>query len=278
MKKLTKKKIMREFKMDEISSVDNPAQKGARMTIMKRDAEETGETLPDNETKEKTKMTAKTVEELTAEIAKVAKALEDEKAKVAKADAIAKMNDAEKAHFNKMDETAKTTWLSKTETDRTKIMTDLAKADETLVVGGETISKRAVGDVQFAMFKRLSDAETRIAKAEEAAALATFEKRASVEFANLPGTDVEKAVILKAVSGLDEAVAKNIETLLKAANDANKAAFEKKGVNKGLAEDSPEGKLEKAAKEFRKADPKLTEAQAYVKALEANPELYNEAN
>lgn len=275
MKKLTKKRIMREFRMDEISSVDNPAQKGARMAIMKRD-EETGEKTPDNETKEKKKMTvAKTVEELNAEMTALAKSLEDEKAKVAKADAIAKMNDAEKAHFGKMDEAAKTAWLAKSETERAKVLSDLAKNDETLVVEGATISKREVGDANFAVFKRLADAETRIAKAEKATAFAKFEKRAADEFAYLPGTDVEKAEILEAISGLEEKVVKNLETLLKAANDANADAFKKNGTKSGKIEKSGEDALDAATKEIMKRD-KVTEAVAMVKALEENPALYSE--
>ena len=41
----TKKRIMREFRIDEISAVDKPAQKGARMTIMKRDDTATVEAI-----------------------------------------------------------------------------------------------------------------------------------------------------------------------------------------------------------------------------------------
>ena len=32
-----RKRIMREFRIDEISGVDNPAQEGARVAVMKRD-------------------------------------------------------------------------------------------------------------------------------------------------------------------------------------------------------------------------------------------------
>ena len=39
------RKILREFKIDEISGVDNPAQEGARMVIMKRADGKTPEAL-----------------------------------------------------------------------------------------------------------------------------------------------------------------------------------------------------------------------------------------
>lgn len=44
MAKAATKRIMREFKLDEISAVTAPAQKGARMVIMKRDGEPQGPT------------------------------------------------------------------------------------------------------------------------------------------------------------------------------------------------------------------------------------------
>jgi hypothetical protein len=58
------KRIMREFALDEISAVNHPAQKGARMTIMKRDGEERTSGAVDHT------MTAEKAAELNADIMK----------------------------------------------------------------------------------------------------------------------------------------------------------------------------------------------------------------
>lgn len=371
------KKIMREFRIDEISVVDRPAQKGAKMTIMKRQdpaldtiakyygeaqqgkdfktlldenenrkkiweareeiyplidalttsvnsilADETvqdkmsrveqnvsdflvalRDKLPDVE-EELTKFfedlnaeylgnvnkqrennmpdNTKTVEELTATLADVTKSLEEmteklEKAEAARVEAetMAKMSDDERAYIAKMSDKDKADLMAMSEADRKKKMDGMKKNDETVTVEGKVIAKSAVGDETFALYKRMADAEARIAKAEEKAEMAAFEKRAADEYANLPGTDAEKAAILKAVASLGDEVAGNIETILKAANEANAEAFKTIGKNGSADDNSAEAKLEKRAKEIAKAE-NISEAKAYVKALEENPELYGE--
>jgi len=276
-----KKKILRNFVLTEISGVDRPAQPTAKMTIMKR-----ADILGDNQQDHKeTNMAvvAKTVEELSADIEKMTetvneltKKLADAEVAKAEVELLAKMSDEEKTYFAKMDDKAKADWAKASEKDKKKTMDDLKKNDETIVVGAETISKSVVGAAQFEVFKRLADAEARIAKAEQAAEIATLEKRAAEEFANLPGTDSEKALLLKALSTVDKSVAEYAESVFKAANEANSFAFQTVGVKKALDENDPETKLEKRAEEIRKADTRLTKEQALVKAYEENPELVAE--
>lgn len=273
------KRIMREFRIDEISSVDRPAQKGAKMTIMKREAENLDINKEDNMTNK----VEKTVEELSADLANVTKSRDETKAALEKAEKLAGMSDAEKTYLEKMcaDDKAKKEFMDMSSDERKAKMTAAKKNDETVVISGQTISKSEVGEGAFAIMKAQAEAiastEARIAKAEKAAAFAQFTKRAADELGNLPGTDVEKAEILEAVAALDDKIAKRLDAILKAANDAQKEAFEKKGVNKSVSEDSAEGKLEKRAKEIAK-DEKISFEKAYVKALDENPALYAEIN
>lgn len=267
------KKIMREFIMEEISSVDRPAQKGARMTIMKRD-----NVTPDNINKQKdNNMSEKTLEEVTKNLETLNKALEDTKAELAKANILAAMSDEEKAAMLKMDDKAKTDWLAMSSEDRKKKLAETKKNDEVIELHGQTISKRDVGDALFSVMKSQAEeirkANERLEAAEKATAFAKFEKRASEELKNLPGTSAEKANILAFVSKADADVLKNIEAVLKAANSALDPAFNVIGKKNTVEEGSNEDKLNKYAAEFRKADPKLTEHQALDKAYRAYPEL-----
>jgi len=165
--------------------------------------------------------------------------------------------------------------------EKKKKEAEMKKNDETIEVSGQTISKSAVGDATFAVFKSqaesIAKAEERIAKAEEAAELALLEKRAATEFAHVPGTAADHAKVLKAIKAMPEDVAKQVEAIMKVAEETNAKAFETVGVSKVSAEvRSAEEKLEKVAEEIRKSAPTMTKEQAIVKAYEMNPELVKE--
>ena len=127
-----------------------------------------------------------------------------------------------------------------------------------------------------AQAEQIAKAEERIAKAEEAAEMARLEKRATEEFKHIPGTATDIAKMLKAIGGMDEAVAKSFEAIMKVADEKNAEAFKVHGISKGAVEGSAEDKLEKRAEEIRKSAPTLTKEQALVKAYEENPELVAE--
>lgn len=155
--------------------------------------------------------------------------------------------------------------------------------DETLTVSGQTISKSAVGDESFAIFKALNSqlaksqkeiekSQERIKKAEDEAELAKLMKRADDEFSFLPGTTEERAHMLKAIKDMPEAVQKSFETTLVTANKIAKSAFDTVGVNRT--------ELEKSAKTF---EAKVTEiakrdniprSEAMQKARVEDPESF----
>lgn len=161
----------------------------------------------------------------------------------------------------------------KAEEDKKKKKEEMQKNDETVVVAGQTIAKSAVGDASFAIFKaqaeQIAKAEERIAKAEEAAELARLEKRAADEFAHLPGTEAEKASLLKFL-GSDAEKGKAVEAMLKALDAKNAEAFKTVGVTK-----SAEGSEAVDAKvnEIAKRD-NISVAKAMEKAVTEAPELF----
>lgn len=264
------KKILHKIKIEEISFVDRPAQKAAKMTIMKRQ-------------KENDEMTKEEAEALTKSLEDLKKQFEESEAKVAKAEAdlktsqaIAKMSDEEKTFVAKMSDKDKEAFMDMKDEDKKKKMKDVKKVDETLSLDGSEIRKSEVGDAQFAIFKRLIDKqasdEKRIAKAEKATAFAKFEKRASDDFKNLPG---ELAKALEGIATLDEEIIKTIEAIFKSANDMNTEAFKTIGKQTGDIENTPKGKIEKFADDIMKRD-SISKAAAIAKAWEENPKLYDE--
>lgn len=199
-------------------------------------------------------------EDLTKKLAEVEKALAEKTAELEKANmSLAEMKAAE---------------------EKKKKMDEMKKNDETVSVAGTVVSKSAVGEEQFAVFKAMAAENEKlaadIAKARDEAEMAQLEKRAAAEFAHLPGTVAEHAAILKAVKAMPEAVAKSFEAIMKSADEAAAKSFQTIGKNFAPAAGSAEERLEKAAEDIRKASPLLTKEQAIVKAYELNPELVKE--
>lgn len=150
---------------------------------------------------------------------------------------------------------------------------ELKKSDETVEIAGQTIRKSAVGAETFAVMKsqaeEIKKANERISKAEEAAEMAKLEKRASEEFAFIPGTDAEKASLLKFL-GSDAEKGKAVEALLKSLNDKNEPNFKSVGVNKTA--DSAVAQEAKIA-EIQKRD-NISKSAAMEKAVSEAPELF----
>jgi hypothetical protein len=90
------------------------------------------------------------------------------------------------------------------------------------------------------------------------------------------GTNVPETSVEKLLGGLDEDGVKELRTIL----GKNKVAIsdgkilEELGKNADGSQITPEQALTQKAAEINKADPKLTKEQAFAKAMEANPDLY----
>jgi len=192
-------------------------------------------------------------EELTKKVAELEKALGETKTELEKAN--------------------KTMADMKAEDDKKKKMEEMKKNDETVEVSGSKISKSAVGEEQFAIFKALA---AEVTKSRDEAEMAKLEKRAAEEYKHVPGTASDVAKMLKAIGGMEESVAKSFEAVLKSVEEKNAVAFTSIGKSFGPAAGGAEEKLEKAAEEIRKSAPGMTKEQALVKAYEENPELVKE--
>lgn len=240
------------LKLNELSLVDYPANKQAQMTIHKR----SNAGAADNKEQEMDKKEFDdAIAKLKAENDRVVKALTEKVAKLetdnAMAVAKAKMSDDEKAHMEELSEDQKKAFSDMKPDERKKAM-GVKKSGDSITVGGIKIFKSRVGEDTFNALKSQSDEIAKngeaIKKAEEAREMAVLEKRASDEFGDVVGTDVEKAQVLKHMSTASEEVRKSFDAILKAANDTASPAFKRLGHSQGHVDQA----VEKAAEPFKK--------------------------
>lgn len=124
---------------------------------------------------------------------------------------------------------------------------------------------------------RLDEAE-KVAKAERDARLdAEYVAVAKAEFGDLAATSpTEFAKALRAIDErLDEPTAKELRRVMKAAaaSEATAELTREYGATVTPAEGTPMHGLTAKAAEIRKSEPTLSEAQAFDKAIDQNPEL-----
>jgi hypothetical protein len=253
-----KGKIMRAFKMTEISAVDRPAQVHARMSIMKRD----DGALPQTE---------KEIEMTEAEIAKKiadATAAEKTKAEAAEAELLAAKDKLGKSEATVVELTKKVADLA--------AANDIAKNDEVIKVGETEVRKSAVGDSTFAMFKAQ---HAEIAKANDARELVELTKRAETELSALPGEAIAKAAVLKSIAKMGEAERTTLETMLKGGQAALANLMKTAGRDgSGNSDKTADEKIDVMAKAYVTANPGTSFAKAvdHVMQTEEGRVAYNE--
>lgn len=148
--------------------------------------------------------------------------------------------------------------------------------DETVVLEGQTVSKKAVGEATFNVMKAQA---ARITKMEEDAEVAKAQVTAETVYKNLPGEPIAKAKALRAIAKLDKDARETIETLLKAGNEAMGKAFAVVGQGGGGDPAGPVAKLEQLAKAHAESN-KVTYETAYAAVLKTaeGRALYNESD
>lgn len=210
--------------------------------------------------------------------------------KKAKKDA---MSDVEKAFTKSMSEAEVDAFLAKSAGDRAALLA----TDETLIVKGITIRKSEAGAGVFELLKaqqaEIQENGSAIAKANEEARTARFEKQAESEFAHVSGTLGERVALLKSFDAMPEAVKKTALDGLRAQEAMAKAGFSRIGTgggtvdgtgfqkaapsNNGIPFSKADGELDRLAKE-REVAKKISYAKAYDEVLQENPHLYEAEN
>lgn len=198
------------------------------------------------------------------------------------------MSDVERTHFGTLETAEKALFVGKSHDERGEDISELAKSkldDDPIVyksLDGDTYRKS--DDQRNVRSARRADAaDKRSRKAESLAKAATYTKRADDELGNLPGTNAERAELLKAIDDIKEDGARTAAmNALKAGNDAMADRFVVRGtqVTPSADANSAEGRLEILVKNHMDANEGVTEAKAFTKVLET-PEgsaAYSEIN
>ena len=247
---------LKNLRLAELSLVDEPANKDARVTIFKR-----AETLDptaggpagDPLSNKETDMTedAKKVADLQAQITDLTKRAEaaDKRA----ADAGTSLADVTKRAEKAEADLATVTKAKET-----------VEKDEVIKVGEIEVKKSAVGDATFAVIKAQ---QAEIVKERDARELVELTKRAETEYASLPGEPVAKAKVLKAMAGLGEEDRTALDVMLKAGQAAMDERMAERGTAAGKPVGSAEEELDKLAATYA-VENKVNKAAAYMKVLE----------
>ena len=277
------KRILREFRIDEISGVDSPAQEGARVAILKRAGKSptAGEYLLKLETEELDRIVGDAVSRIARgdDMTDLIKQTTDDestigelRAELARAHAVVALNGDERAHFDGLSEDARTAFLAKSASDRATEINAVAKAapDNDPVVyttyDGVEIRK-SEGTALIAM------AKANDALREEAEALRqereqqVLEKRAEIDLAHISGDVATRAAMLKAIDAIeDEARRDAAHKALRAQNDAMAKAFQSFGHNGSPDPTSPEVRLDEMAKAHADKE-SISQPEAYAAVL-----------
>lgn len=198
------------------------------------------------------------------------------------AENVAKLSAEEKAHLETLaDDKAKVAFAALPAEKRGAEVTKARSGDETIAFKGQTISKRAVGDAQFSVFKAMAEeieesnkkAENErkaAAEAVEKREVAEFETKADTEYGQLPGEKVVKGKALRAISKMDKETSEAVVTMLKAGQEAIALGFKNFG-NRGGKNPPGGADFAKRVADVQAANPKLSKQAAMQKARRDYP-------
>lgn len=302
---MAKRKIMKEFRIDEISAVDHPAQAPAVVTIMKRgtkkeddmdsdDMPEDEEAMSEKERERKMrerKGLKKDQDEASApdaadssnsnsgnsadavgDVQKEGKMSDtnDQIAELTKraerAEQIAELSDAQRGIFKGLEGEQADAFLAMTPDQRDA---EVAKAQEADSVVYESLTGdvyRKSDDSRVVALAKQADEERRARLAMEAERKQEALAKRAAELDKLPGDEDARLAIVKALDSLEGDERSKAEEILKAANSGLAKAFERSGANGTPAVGGAEGKLEALAKRIQEEE-KVSYAKAYDKAL-----------
>lgn len=263
--------------IDEISIVDDPANEQARVVITKMKAAPEGQTGSEGLSGEIDTASADQIKEFQMDMENLAKALEDAEAKLETlekrtSDAESALADATEVIKAKEAEIAE---LQKGYAAKANKSDDNDEDDQ-------DEEKKVMKSLPDSIKKRLESFEKRAAEAEATLAKMRDEKDTADAIAKAKSLNFGKAeeigpLLMRVSKGTTTAAdAETLERLFKAAGEQGKVTHLFKSVGSDTAVDGdPEVLIKAKAGEIQKANNGMTFEQAYAKAMEENPSLYN---
>lgn len=185
------------------------------------------------------------------------------RAELAKAAALATLTDAHRAHAARLDAPARDAFVAKSAAERDTIVAAALAADPpvyTDAATGRTIRKSDdPTGLLVEVLKSRDEMAARLASEATAREDAEFAKRATVEMANLPGTEAVKVEVLRQIGRIkDDEVRKGATDMIHAANSQMAGLYVRKGASggsvvPGAAPTSAADRLDAKASEIAKS-------------------------
>lgn len=272
--------------IDEISLVDDGANQHADVVIVKARNAPEGQTGSEGSSGEFDAASAGENKEFQMDMENLAKALEDAEAKLETlekrtTDAEAALADATeviKAKDAEIEELQKGYKVHADKAKKPKAEGDDTEPDD----DDDDDEKKVMKSLPEVIRKRLESFEKRATDAEVALAKMAEEKETAEAVAKAKTLNFGKAdeigpLLLRVAKGKTTAVdAETLERLFKAAGEQGKVSHLFRSVGSDTAVDGdPEVLMKAKAEEIRKANTGMTFEQAYAKAMDENPSLYN---
>ena len=288
---MPRKRILREFRIDEISGVDNPAQEGARVMIMKR-APFQGQQIVEKSHTIEQEVKDSATRTLISEKSSIKREnnmekiesneqknetgpiVEELQKQLETANTVIALKSEERTHFDSLDENAQKTFLAKSADARiSEIEAKARQAQDADPVVYTTIDgveiRKSTGEAFIAMAKSNDIIRQENAALREQREQDALEKRAETELSHVPGDLSVRAAILKAIDGIADSEKKDAAmNSLKAQNEAMAKAFETHGHAGQPEPGSAEDQLDRLAQDHAK-EKGMSEATAYVEVLKS---------
>ncbi len=214
-------------------------------------------------------------------LADLEKSVLDQTARADKAEQLSKLNDSEKEHLTTLEGDKADEFLAKSAKERKTEIENLAKADAVIYTDLDGLEYRKSDDSRLLAMAKRADTERKarieMEKKNEEAVLA----KSAESLSHLPGESEDHVALMKGISLLGDEDKEKALKCLNAADEAMSKSFKTLGTSNAPADSSDSDEaLEALAKKLRENDTNLTEAQAFVKAMET-PEgqaLYGKTN
>lgn len=180
--------------------------------------------------------------------------------------ALEALNADEFVFLQKLDAPGRTAFLEKSAKDRAADLQAAKDSDPVVYTTGEGVQlRKSVGDEAVRQAKRADADHEKLVELQKSADTLRLEKAVRETIPHLPGTDAEKAVLLKAVEAIRDPAEREKALAILKANDSGLAkAFERLGTTEG-AKDGDE--VDKLVKAYQEKHPDVDEAKATVAVL-----------
>lgn len=195
--------------------------------------------------------------------------------------ALGALNDTEKAHYHSLDQSDQSAFLVKSSLERKDILEKAKLSDPVEYTATDgTEYRKSAGASMISMAKRLDEQSKSLTEQTELNKQAALCKRAEAEIGNLPGEQVAKVALLKAVDSIADAeVLASVKTILASCNSGISKAFREIGTSESVINKGAEDRLDALVKTHA-TEKSISIEQAYGEVLDtaAGRNLYAEIN